>query len=114
MKRGEVWPPSSCVAAAEIYLKKKLGSLNLPDPAWRELAEGVSEVVLDGPVTAMESADYAWTMYNEFHNSVAQGASLIVKLNDAMNDVRSWLRGYDWEHGTMPYQRDDDLDYGDF
>lgn len=52
---------------------------------------------------------YAWHRFATAKTPTEQ-ASAVVALSNAMSDLRSWLPGYDSEHDTMPWEREEDDD----
>lgn len=40
--------------------------------------------------------------------TVFQRCSALMDLCNAMSDMQSWLPGWDWKSGTMPWERNED------
>lgn len=56
---------------------------------------------------ATEDAVYLWRMY-AIASTPENQATTFVRLNDAMSDLATWLDGYDYETGTLPWEREDE------
>lgn len=67
----------------------------------------MNEVVREDWHDCAEEADYWWTRYINA-TTLHEQAVCLVRLMDAMSDLRSWLPGFDIETGTMPWERDED------
>lgn len=51
--------------------------------------------------------DYLWTMFMDTPTPLGQ-AKMLVQLQDAMSDLRTFLPGFDYESGTLPWERETD------
>lgn len=51
--------------------------------------------------------DYLWNMFMDTTTLLGQ-ARVLMQLQDAMSDLRTFLPGWDYETGTLPWERDDD------
>lgn len=51
--------------------------------------------------------DYLWNMFMDTTTPLGQ-ARVLMQLQDAMSDLRTFLPGWDYETGTLPWERDDD------
>lgn len=52
-------------------------------------------------------ADYRWHLFRNAKTPYDQ-ADALIGLSNAMSDLRSWLPGWDFETGTMPWEREDE------
>jgi hypothetical protein len=57
--------------------------------------------------SAAEEVDYRWHVFMRAKGPVDAGQAL-VDLANAMHDLRTWLPGYDYENGTLPWEREDE------
>lgn len=62
-----------------------------------------------GWVDAAEWADYYWHQYKNA-GSLAEQNTAFERLSNHMHDLRTWLPGYEYEHDTLPWQREDEDD----
>lgn len=61
---------------------------------------------LPGSLEALTEVLYAWDMYTDA-KTVTDQAHWLGKLADHMGDLRSYHPEWDWEHGTMPWDREE-------
>lgn len=52
-------------------------------------------------------AVYQWHQFAKA-GSILEQAGALVKLSNAMHDMSTFLPGYEWESGTMPWERGED------
>lgn len=50
---------------------------------------------------------YAERAFEDTHSSPIEIASYMVDLSNALSDLKTFLPGYDWEHGTIPWDREE-------
>jgi hypothetical protein len=50
-------------------------------------------------------ADYQWSRFTDAKTPLEQ-ANALVNLANAMDDLRTFLPGYDYESGTLPWERE--------
>lgn len=50
-------------------------------------------------------ADYRWHLFTHAKTPLDQ-AQALVDLANAMFTLRTWLPGYDYENGTLPWERE--------
>lgn len=66
----------------------------IPDPGWfTECADSVAQ---------------AWHTYRDATDPISQACALVA-LNDRISDLRTYLPGYDYETGTLPWERDEEV-----
>jgi len=53
------------------------------------------------------SADYRWHLLCQARTPLEQ-ASAMMMLANSMSDLRTFLPGYDYNHDTLPWQRDEE------
>lgn len=51
--------------------------------------------------------DYLWNTFMDTTTPIGQ-ARVLMHLQDAISDLRTFLPGWDYETGTLPWERDDD------
>lgn len=56
---------------------------------------------------AGDAADYAWYLFRTAKTPLDQAEALVM-LSNKMHDLRTFLPGYDYESGTLPWEREDD------
>lgn len=52
--------------------------------------------------------DYLWHMFMDTITPLSQ-AKILMQLQDAMSDLRTFLPGWDYETGTLPWEREEDV-----
>ncbi len=65
---------------------------------WGQGKEDWHEVGID--------VDYWWHQFTHARDLLTQAGTL-VELSNKMHDLRTWLPGYDYESGTLPWERED-------
>lgn len=55
---------------------------------------------------AVETAVYRWRRYCRDASVLGQADNLL-RLQNAMSDLTSWLPGYDYNTDTLPWERED-------
>lgn len=55
---------------------------------------------------AVDQVIYDWERYRDATDTVVQAARL-VDLSNSISDLKSWLESYDYETGTVDWERDD-------
>lgn len=56
---------------------------------------------------AGDEVAYRWYVFTHARDPLGQAMAL-ADLSNAMHDLRTFLPGYDYETGTLPFERDDD------
>lgn len=51
--------------------------------------------------------DYFWKVFISASTPLSQ-ATALVNLSNAFSDLRTYLPGYDYETGTLPWEREDE------
>jgi hypothetical protein len=54
---------------------------------------------------AATEADYRWQIFMHSKTPTDQ-AQALVDLSNAMHDLRTWIPGYDYETGSLPWERE--------
>lgn len=66
------------------------------------------EPTLADAADAIEEVAYRFDMLTQPNSSLVNQAHHLMKLADAVGDLKSWHPGYDANKGTLPYEREDE------
>lgn len=61
---------------------------------------------MDDWENAAVEVDYLWHLFMDTITPIGQ-AKVLVQLQDAVSDMRSYLPGWDYETGTLPWEREE-------
>jgi len=62
---------------------------------------------LAAPVGLIEDIIYKFDQYANTATELER-ARLLLSLNDNITSLKTWHPGYDYDYGTMPWERDDE------
>lgn len=63
-----------------------------------------ADVYVDAVEECIEEVDYRFTRFSEAKD-IGEQSEQFIKLSEAVSALASWHRGYEYENGTLPWQR---------
>lgn len=56
---------------------------------------------------AVEDVVYRYRLYRDAKTPLEQ-ANRLTRLNDTIGDLTTWIKGYDYDTDTLPWERDEE------